>query len=186
MNSNRSRSIPASMKAFACLATILCTAVPALAADELVSFNGQFGNFISLGATVDQVQALAPDRVEPAVTEDERISSHWYYYSGRGVRVRVCADNNQVETVNAGVSMATRKYVTEAGVRIGDELGQVIEAYGDRLQVMPETEGTIRFVDSERNNNRITFGFSENGQMRWVALGALRENGWTCGVEPNE
>lgn len=151
------------------------------AADETISFDGSFGSFIDLGATADEVSERGPDKVEAAMTEDERISSHWYYFSGRGIRVRVCEDNKQVETVNAGATAATRKYVTEAGLRIGDNLDKTSAAYGDRLQLMPETDGTIWFVDSERNNNRITFGFSKSGEMRWVALGTLRENGWTCG-----
>lgn len=152
-------------------------------ADETITLAGDFGSFISLGATADEVSSRAPDRVEAAMTEDERIGSHWHYFSGRGIRVRVCEDNKQVETVNAGATAATAKYVTEAGVRIGDNLEKAGAAYGDRLQLMPETEGTIWFVDSERNNNRITFGFNKNGEMRWVALGALRENGWTCGAK---
>ena len=154
----------------------------AYADDEIISLNGRFGTFIYLGATVDEVNALGPDRVEAAVTEDERIGSHWHYFSSRGIRVRVCADNERVETVNAGATAASRKYVTETGARVGDNLDTVGSAYGDRLQPMPETEGTIWFVDSERNNNRITFGFNSNGEMRWIALGALRENGWTCGI----
>lgn len=151
-------------------------------ADEIVSFDGSFGSFISLGATEADVQALGPDRVETAVTEEERTHSSWHYFSGQGIRVRVCADNRRVETVNAGATAATRKYVTEAGVRIGDNLEATASAYGDRLQLMPETEGTIWFVDHEKSSNRLTFGFSSAGEMRWVALGELRENGWTCGV----
>jgi len=154
-----------------------------IAADEIISLDGDFGSFIALGATGDVVSSLGPDRVEAAITEDERIGSHWHYFSGRSIRVRVCEDNKQVETVNAGATPATSKYVTEAGVRIGDDLEKAGVAYGDQLQLMPETEGTIWFVDSERNSNRITFGFSKKGAMRWVALGALRENGWTCGVK---
>lgn len=161
----------------------VCSSV--YAADQIVSLDGQFGSFISLGATADDVRALGPDRVEAAVTEDERISSHWHYLSGRGIRLRVCEDNRQVETVNAAATAATSEYVTEAGVRIGDNLETTAKAYGEHLQLMPETDGTIWFVDHESNNNRLTFGFSSNGEMRWVALGALRENGWTCGVAEN-
>jgi len=153
------------------------------AADETISLDGNFGSFIALGATVDEVSSRGPDRVEAAMTEDKRIGSHWHYFSSRGIRVRVCEDNKQVETVNAGATAATAMYVTEAGVRIGDNLEKAGAVYGDRLQLMPETEGTIWFVDSERISNRITFGFSTGGEMRWVALGALRENGWTCGVK---
>ena len=163
-------------------ATALSAGAGVYASDEIISLDGQFGSFISLGATADDVRAVGPDRVEAAVTEDERISSHWHYFSGRGIRVRVCEDNKQVETINAGATAATSEYVTEAGVRIGDNLDKTAAAYGDRLQLMPETDGTIWFVEHESNNNRLTFGFSSGGEMRWVALGALRENGWTCGI----
>lgn len=50
---------------------------------------------------------------------------------------------------------------------------------------MPETEGTIWFVDAEENDNRVTFGFNAEGEMSWFALGALHENGWTCGLKVN-
>ncbi|MDX1401987.1 MAG: hypothetical protein R3245_08700 [Kiloniellales bacterium] len=150
-------------------------------ADETITLRGQFGSFITLGATADEVEMLGPDRVEPATPEDERTVSTWHYFTDRGIRVRVCEDDQRVATVNAGVIPVTEKYVTEAGVRIGDSLKKTTQAYGDRLQLMPESGGTIWFVDHERNNNRITFGFNKGGSMNWIALGALRENGWTCG-----
>lgn len=50
---------------------------------------------------------------------------------------------------------------------------------------MPQTDGTIWFVDDEGGTNRLTFGFTTEGEMTWVALGRLRENGWTCGLEEN-
>lgn len=78
---------------------------------------------------------------------------------------------------------ATRQYVTEAGARIGDNLEQTAAAYGKALQMLPETGGTIWFVDAEENDNRVTFGFNAGSEMTWFALGALRENGWTCGLK---
>jgi hypothetical protein len=150
-------------------------------ADEVVSIDGQFGSFISLGTTGDEMNALGPDRVESAAVEEQRTPSFWHYFTNRGIRVRTCADDGLVATVNAMVTPVTARYVTEAGVRIGDSLERVSAAYGDQLQPMPESEGTIWFINDDSTNNRLTFGFSSAGDMRWVALGALRENGWTCG-----
>lgn len=153
------------------------------ASDEVITLSGNFGSFIQLGATVEEVTELTPSRVEPSVPEDERVTSFWYYFDAHAIRVRVCSDDQSVGAINAGATPVTSKYVTEAGVRIGDDLGAVSEAYGDRLQLMPESEGTIWFVDDVRSRNRLTFGFAESGSMRWVALGALRTNGWTCGKD---
>lgn len=158
-------------------------AAQALHADEVVTLDGSFGSFIALGATAEDVRALGPDRVEPVAEDDHRAASAWHYFSSRGVRVRVCSDDQRVGAINAGVTPATRHYVTEAGVRIGDNLEQTATAYRDALQVMPETEATIWFVDDEDSHNRLTFGFNGEGEMTWVALGALRENGWTCGLD---
>jgi len=167
---------------FALLASITaCVSLHLAASQETITLGGNFGSFIELGATLEEVNALGPDRVEAAASEDERIRSNWYYFSSRGIRVRVCADNERVETVNASVTSITRKYATEAGVRIGDNLSTTKAAYGERLEVMPETENTIWFVHDDSTDHRITFGFGPSGGMRWVALGALRENGWTCG-----
>jgi hypothetical protein len=165
------------------LGAILSAGTSVHAADGVISLDGNFGSFISLGAAGDEMLALGPDRVEPAAVEEERIPSFWHYFTSRGIRVRTCADDGRVAAINARASSVTQKYLTEAGVRIGDILEKTAEVYGDRLQLMPETDGTIWFVNHESNNNRLTFGFSTAGEMRWVALGALRENGWTCGTE---
>jgi len=160
---------------------LLSATSPAKANDEVISLNGNFGSFISLGATVAEVDSLGPDRVQSATPEQERINSSWYYFTNRSIRVRVCSDDQRVATVNAGATQVTRKYVTETGLRIGDSLEQTRAAYGERLQLMPESDGAIWFVDDRSSKNRLTFGFSSEGRMRWVALGSLRVNGWTCG-----
>lgn len=106
-----------------------------------------------------------------------RVASTWQYFSSRGIRVRVCGDDQRVGAVNAAVTPATRQYETEASVRIGDNLESVASAYGHRLALMPQTKGTIWFVDDNGSMNRLTFGFTAQGEMAWIALGALRENG---------
>lgn len=165
------------------LATLFAASGPELqASDETISLDGQFGEFIRLGATADEVRALGPDRVEPSVAEEQRVASTWHYFDSRAIRVRVCDDDQRVGAVNAGAAPATRKYVTEAGARIGDNLERVRAVYGERLEAMPETEDTIWSVSEEESGNMLTFGFSTEGVMRWVALGATRENGWTCGA----
>lgn len=151
------------------------------AADETVLLSGSFGSFIDLGATLEEVQSMNPDRVDPQAADGNRVASSWHYFTNRGIRVRVCDDNQRVEAINAAVTPATRKYVTEAGVRIGANLQHVAEAYGNALELMPETEGTIWFVEDQDTDKRLTFGFTGEGKMTWVALGTLRENGWTCG-----
>lgn len=158
-------------------------AVTLHAGDEIISFEGNFGSFIQLGASAAEVQALGPDRVEPAVAEDQRVASTWHYFSSRGIRVRVCNDDQRVATINAGVAPVTHKYLTEAGLRLGDDLDRTRQTYGDRLELLPGTEGAVWFVDAEAGNNQLTFGFSTEGSMRWAALGTLRENGWTCGIK---
>lgn len=158
-------------------------ATAASADDKTISLSGNFGEFINLGATAEEVRALGPDRVEPEAADGNRVASAWHYFNNRGVRVRVCEDDQRVGAINAAVTPATQQYITEAGVRIGDNLEQTAEAYGNALQMMPETEGAIWFVDAEENDNRLTFGFNAEGEMTWVALGALRANGWTCGLK---
>ncbi len=160
---------------------ITLAATTASADEKTISLNGSFGEFINLGATAEEVRALGPDRVESEPADGNRVASAWHYFNSRGVRVRVCEDDQRVGTVNGAVTPATQQYVTEAGVRIGDNLEQTAAGYGKALQMMPETEGTIWFVDAEENDNRVTFGFNAEGEMTWFALGALRGNGWTCG-----
>jgi hypothetical protein len=125
------------------LGAILSAGTSVHAADEVISLDGNFGSFISLGAAGDEMLALGPDRVEPAAVEEERIPSFWHYFTSRGIRVRTCADDGRVAAINARASSVTQKYLTEAGVRIGDILEKTAEVYGDRLQLMPETDGTI-------------------------------------------
>ncbi|MGA9575904.1 MAG: hypothetical protein WBS20_18320 [Lysobacterales bacterium] len=151
------------------------------ASEDVVSLSGSFGSFIALGADVTEVERLGPDRLEPALAEDQRVSSTWYYFSSQGIRVRVCDDDHLVGTVNAINAPATRKYVTEANIRIGDNLDRTKSLYGEALQPLPESNGNIWFIQQEAGDNQITFGFRQDGTMVWVALGALRENGWTCG-----
>lgn len=164
------------------LASVINVTV-AHAADKLITLNGNFGSFIALGDTAEEVRALGPDRIETEAADGNRVASSWQYFSSRAIRVRVCDDDQRVGAINAAATPATHQYATEAGVRIGDNLKRTAAAYGDELQMMPETEGTIWFVDAEENYNRLTFGFNAEGGMTWVALGALRENGWTCGLK---
>jgi hypothetical protein len=165
------------------LALMLSVSMNLYAGDEIISLAGNFGSFIELGATVTEVRTLGSDRVEAAVTEPERVASKWHYFSSRGIRVRLCDDDQRVAAINAGVTQATRKYLTEAGLRLGDDLGKAIQIYGDQLAPLPETDDMVWFVREKGGNNQLTFGFSPGGNMRWVALGTLRENGWTCGIQ---
>jgi hypothetical protein len=172
------------MKSFIYLALVLALAAPAqlYAGDEIITLTGDFGTFIKLGASLEEVRALGPDRVEPAVAETQRVASSWHYFSSRGIRVRVCDDDQRVAAINARVAPVTQKYLTEAGIRVGESLDRVKQVYGERLELLPETAGAIWFVDEAGGNNQLTFGFTAEGRMRWIALGVLRENGWTCGV----
>jgi hypothetical protein len=156
----------------------------ASAQDETVTLGGDFGSFVSLGDARAMVQALSPDTVQPEPADENRVASEWIYFNNRGIRVRVCGDDGQVGTVNATVAPVTRRYVTETGVRVGDSLQAVEAAYGDRLEMQAGYEG-VRFVDDERSAHRISFGFDGEGRMRWIALGALRDNGYTCGLPPD-
>ena len=54
------------------VAMLLSPGAVAQGSDEVISLDGSFGSFISLGASREAVTALGPDRVEEAVTEDER------------------------------------------------------------------------------------------------------------------
>ncbi len=170
---------------------VLCAAfwqgsAPLHADDEVISLSGDFGSFIQLGATEDEVVALGPDRIEVAAGQEQRVSSKWYYFNDHGIRVRVCDDDQRLGAVNAGATDATEAYVTEAGVRVGDSLKKTVAAYGDALELMPDTNGAIWFVHDHTMNHRLTFGFQPDGVMAWIALGALRANGWTCGREKPE
>lgn len=160
---------------------LLCLCTELYAGDDVITLAGRFGSFISLGADLAEVERLGPDRVEAAVAEDQRVSSNWYYFSSRGIRVRICDDDHLVATVNAIDTPATHGYVTETGIRVGDSLERTKSVYGENLQALNESNGNIWFVQQAKGDNQITFGFRPDGTMAWVALGALRENGWTCG-----
>ena len=162
-------------------AGVLCGVPAARAADQVVAMGGQFGSFVTLGDDLDKVNSLSPDRVEPQPADEHRVASAWHYFSSRGIRVRVCDDSHTVGAINATVTPATSAFVTEAGVRVGDPLAKVRAAYGERLEAPEGAGGRVQFVRDPEGRNQITFGFNSQGAMTWIALGALRANGWTCG-----
>lgn len=149
--------------------------------DHVITLDGRFGSFATLGEPGERVRALGPDRIEKNEPDEYRKGSTWVYFLERGIRVRICDDHDRVGAVNAIVAPSTRRYATEAGVRIGDPLAEVREAYGDRLRPVLEVDAPVHVVEDESNGHLLTFGFDDEGAMTWIALGDPRANGYTCG-----
>lgn len=166
----------------ALITLLLVVLSTARAGDQwLISDDGHFGAFASLGESAATIAGAAPDRVETNEADQHRVTSRWLYYNDRGIRVRVCSDDGQIAAVNARITPSTRRFVTDAGVNLGDTLEQVRESYGGRLKAVDEVDAPVYAVTLEPHGDLLTFGFDGQGRMTWVALGRPRANGYTCG-----